>query len=110
MATVANINMKTFKAMWTRAQHILYFTVHQTNNVHLLGINTGALKHLMKTVQNMLSMEHLYTDAGLVSVRQRHRHVQKSPLRLDAELAVRKFCQNHLRLVGKQPEYAHWLG
>ncbi len=94
----------------TSDAHILYITVQQIKDVHLLGIHMGALKHLMINVQSMLSMERLYTDAGLVSVRQQGCHMQNSPLKLDAELAVRKFCQSHLRLVGKQPEYAHWLG
>jgi len=49
-------------------QHILYFTVQHTKNVHLLGFHMGAHKLLMRTVKDTLSMEHLYTSAGLVSV------------------------------------------
>ena len=59
MGTVANIKMESSKAMWTRGQHILYFTVQQTKNVHLLGIHMGPLKYLMRTVK-----EQLYTNAG----------------------------------------------
>ncbi len=62
MGNVVNMKMKTCKAMSTRAQQILYNTVQQ---MHLLGFHMGALKHaLMRTVKNMLSKEHLYTDAG----------------------------------------------